>query len=154
MVFSDDGGGFSFSCTDAKISICASTWNTRLSQLARIAGPVYVMTGELPDLDFITRIISKRPRDIYIIANTVALFEAQQLKSRFPMVRIALHPKTNAKIVLVAPETVWLSSADFGRTDKIESAIGLHSPIAYKRAQESLFDAIWKEATELASGPA
>lgn len=149
MAFRDDNGGFAFSCEDAKLSICASTWNTRLSQLARIEGPVYVMTGALPDLEYIARIISKRPRDIFIIANTRALREAQQLKAQFPMLQIALHPETNAKVVLVAPETVWVSSADFGKTDQIESAIGLHSPLVYKRTQESLFNVVWAKSTVL-----
>lgn len=149
MAFKDDNGGFAFSCEDAKLSICASTWNTRLSQLARIEGPVYIMTAALHDLEYIAKIISKRPRNIYIIANTRALPEAQQLKAQFPMLQIALHPETNAKVVLVAPETVWVSSADFGKTDQIESAIGLHSPLVYKRTKESLFNVVWAKSSVL-----
>ncbi|RYE40110.1 MAG: hypothetical protein EOP24_42060 [Hyphomicrobiales bacterium] len=149
MAFSDDGGGFAFSCEDAKISICASTWNTRLSQLARIAGPVCIMTSGLPDIEYISRIVGKRPNDIFIIANTRAVLEAKQLKSRFPLLRIALHPNTNAKVVLIAPETVWVSSADFGKTGQIESAVGLHSTVVYSRTLESLFNTVWQEAMEI-----
>jgi len=149
MAFSDDSGGFAFSCEDAKMSICASTWNTRLSQLGRIAGRVCIMTGALPDLEYISQIVGKRPRDMFIIANTRALLEAKQLKSRFPLLRIALHPETNAKVVLVAPETVWVSSSDFGKTDQIESAVGLHSIAVYNRTLESLFNTVWAKATEL-----
>ena len=112
------------------------------------------MTGALPDLGYISQIVSKRPRDILIIANTRALPEAKQLKYLFPFLRIALHPDTNAKVVLVAPDTVWVSSADFGKTDQIESAVGLHSTAVYNRALGSLFNTVWAKATELPPAPA
>jgi hypothetical protein len=149
MAFSDDNGGFAFSCEDGKMSICASTWNTRLSQLGRVAGPVSIMTGFLPDLDYISQIVGKRPRDMFVIANTRAHLEARQLKSRFPFLRIALHPDTNAKVVLVAPDTVWISSSDFGKTNQIDSAVGLHSTVVYNRTLESLFNKVWAQSTEL-----
>src|SRR5438876_43812 len=121
MAFSDDGGGFAFSCDDAKMSICASTWNTRLSQIARVTGPIFIMTGLLPDTEYISKIIEKRPRDIFIIANSAAHHEAALLKAKFPSIRIALHSNNNAKVVLVAPDTIWVSSSDFGKTKQIES---------------------------------
>lgn len=106
MAFSDDGGGFAFSCDDAKMSICASTWSTRLSQIARVAGPILIMTGLLPDTEYISQIIGKRPRDIFIIANSTARPDAELLKIKFPSIRIALHSNNNAKVVLVSPDTV------------------------------------------------
>lgn len=150
MVFGNDSRGFAFSCEDAKMSICASTWNTRLSQIARVIGPVLIMTGSLPDPDYISQTLGKRPRDIFIIANLHAQREARMLKLRFPEVRIALHPKNNAKVVLVAPDTVWVSSADFGRTAQIESAVGLHSSAVFAKTRETFFDRIWAEAIEIA----
>ncbi|HDS2714404.1 TPA: hypothetical protein QID56_003890 [Klebsiella pneumoniae subsp. pneumoniae] len=149
MVFKDDGGGFAFSCEDAKISICASTWGTRLSQLSRVNGPIFLMTGELPDIDFISQIISKRPRDIFIIANSAAEMNAKILKRKFPEVRIVLHPNNNAKVVLVSPDTVWISSSDFGKTTKIESAVGMHSRTLFDKTVESLFKKVWLEAKEI-----
>ncbi len=149
MAFTDDGGGFAFSCDDAKISICASTWNTRLSQLAKIRGPVFIMTGLLPEPGYISQIIGKRPQDIFIIANSDANPEAKFLKSKFPSVRIALHGNNNAKVVLVSPDTVWVSSSDFGKTKKIESAVGLHSSTVYQKILESLFKRIWADAKEI-----
>jgi len=150
MVFSDDSRGFAFSCEDAKMFISASTWNTRLSQIARVVGPILIMTGSLPDPEYISRTLGKRPRDIFIIANAAAQREARMLKLRFPEVRIALHPNNNARVVLVAPDTVWVSSADFGKTTRIESAIGLHSGIVFKKTRESLFNRVWAEAIEIA----
>jgi hypothetical protein len=150
MVFSNDSGGFAFSCEDAKMSICASTWNTRLAHIARVIGPVLIMTGSLPDPEYISRTLGKRPRDIFIIANADAQREARMLKLRFPDVRIALHRNNNAKVVLVAPNTVWVSSADFGKTTQIESAVGLHSSVVFDKTRESLFNKVWAEAIEIA----
>jgi len=62
MVFSDDSRGFAFSCEDAKMSICASTWNTRLSQIARVIGPILIMTGSLPDPEYISQTLGKCER--------------------------------------------------------------------------------------------
>lgn len=149
MAFSDDSGGFAFTCDDAKMSICSSTWNTRLSQIGRATGPIFVMTGLLPDTAYISQILSKRPRNIFIIANDVSQASAEFLKRSFPEVRIVLHPKNNAKVVLVAPDTVWISSSDFGKSDQIESAVGMHSEALYKRTLELLFNKVWVQSREI-----
>ena len=149
MAFSDDAGGFAFACDDAKLSIVASTWNTKLSQLARMPGPLLVMTRLLPNLDYIGRIVSKRPKDIYILASTEAEADARKLKAQFPAIRIALHRDINAKAVFLGPETVWIGSADFGESKMIEAALGLHSESVFNRAVTSLFNPTWATAREI-----
>jgi len=148
MAFTDDNGGFTFSCSDAKFSVCASTWNTRLSQLGKIQGSLYVMTHHLSNPEYIARIISKRPHDIFIIAHRDAKVNAQKIKSQFPQVQIALHPNLNARVVLVEPKTVWVASSDFGETNMVESAIGLHSVDVYSRVLKR-FNVEWKKSVEL-----
>ncbi|MGA9670637.1 MAG: hypothetical protein WBQ94_15610 [Terracidiphilus sp.] len=149
MAFSDDGGGFAFSCDDAKMSICASTWNTPLSQIARVAGTIFIMTGLLPDTEYISQIIEKRPRDIVIIANSAARPDAELLKIKFPLIKIFLHSNNHAKVVLVSPDTVWISSSDFGKTNQIESAVGLHSSSLYEKTHNLLFKKVWSESQEV-----
>lgn len=149
MAFTDDDGGFAFSCDDAKFSVCASTWNTRLSQLGKIQGSLCIITHYLPNPEYIARIIAKRPYNIFIIASQDARENAQKIKSKFPQVRIALNPKLNAKVVLVAPETVWVASSDFGETKMIESAIGLHSVIVHNKVLEGFFNVEWAKSLEL-----
>jgi hypothetical protein len=149
MAFSDDNGGFAFSSIDSKMCFNASTWNTRLSQIGRMDGAVMIMTALLPDVEYIAKIIGKRPRDIYIIANVSAQREALEIKKRFPLVRIVLHKNTNAKVVLVAPETVWISSSDFGSTKQIEATVGFHSKDAFEKTAASLFNKVWSESFEV-----
>lgn len=149
MAFSDDGGGFGFSCDDAKLTIGASTWNTKLSQLGRMPGPLFIMTRLLLNLDYIGRIVSKRPRDIYILASTDAEANARELKAQFPSISIALNSKINAKAVFLGPETVWIGSADFGESKMIESSIGIHSETVFNKAVTSLFNPTWKASREI-----
>lgn len=149
MAFSDDNGGFKFTCDDGKLSIGASTWNTRLSQFARAQGPLLVMTRLLPNLDYISQIVGKRPHDIYILGSTEAEQDARTLKGKFPNIRIALHQNINARAVLLGPETVWIGSADFGESKMIESGIGLHSQAVYTKVVSELFNPTWAKAREI-----
>ena len=149
MSFSDDNGGFSFSCADAKFSVCASTWNTRLSQLGKLQGSLRILTHHLPNPEYIAKILSKRPYNIFIIANEDARENAMKLKAQFPDVRIALHKKMNAKVVLFEPETVWVSSSDFGESKMTESAVGFHSSVAHAKAVGTIFSAEWKNSVEI-----
>lgn len=149
MAFNSDNGGFPFKCDDAKFSICASTWNTKLSQIGRLKGEIYIMTNLLIDIDYISSIISKRPNNISIIADEAARENALLLKAKYPNIRIALHPHMNAKVVLIEPKTIWVSSSDFGKSNKLESAIGLHSSSTLKRVKESFFNAEWEKAKEI-----
>lgn len=110
---------------------------------------MYVMTRMLPNLDYIGRILSKRPREIYIIASTEAEADASRLKALFPEIRIVLHDNVNAKIVLVAPNIIWLGSSDFGESKDIESAVGLHSDLVFNKAITSLFNPVWSKSREI-----
>lgn len=149
MAFSDDGGGFAFACTDAKMSIGASTWATRLSQIGTAQGEILILTHALSDVDYIIKILDKRPRDIWIVAHTNSTAAAKALKAARPWVRIAVHHDIGAKAVLVAPETVWVSSSDFGKARKLESAVGFHSADLYVRTRSQLFEKAWLEGHEL-----
>ncbi|PBP84372.1 hypothetical protein [Pseudomonas syringae] len=91
MAFSDDGGGFAFEYTDAKMSIGASTWVMRLSQISKATGEILILTRSLPDIEFITRILGERPRDILIVAHADFVAQAKALKAARPWLHIAVH---------------------------------------------------------------
>lgn len=107
MAFTTDNGGFRFECNDAKMSINASTWATRLSQLGKTTGRVSILTTELPDPAYVIQILSKRPTDIHIVTHVNARAAAEHIKRELPEIRIALHHDLGAKALMVAPETVW-----------------------------------------------
>ncbi len=112
-------------------------------------GIASIMTHSLPDVDYISEIIGKRPTNICLIADISAEAEAKDLKFRFPLLRIALHPNNNAKMALIAPSTVWISGADFGKAQGINVSLGLHEADVYQKAMEEIFEPAWKESSEL-----
>ena len=64
--------------------------------------------------------------------------------------RIALSRSSNAKVVLVAPETVWQSSKGFGQSDcATEAGADFHSSELFGRVKETLFEPTWNAAGEL-----
>lgn len=149
MAFTDDNGGFRFACEDAKFSTSASTWNTRLSQLGRMTGELCILTRLLPNPAYIEKVFDKRPHGIILVAHVDARDAAVQLKQMFPSVRVLLSRNNNVKLVLVAPETVWLSSSDFGESLDVEAAVGFHSAELYSRVRTSLFQPTLEQAVEL-----
>ncbi|EUB86978.1 hypothetical protein [Pseudomonas sp. GM30] len=150
MSFTTDNGGFKFKCEDAKMSYNASTWSTRLSQLAKTKGRVSILTSELPDPVYVLEVLSKRPRDIYIVTHIKARAAAEHIKAALPEVRIALHHDLGAKALMVAPETVWIMSSDFGeKKHRIDSGVGFHSPEIYEQTVSELFERAWREALEI-----
>ena len=149
MGFKNDCGGFVFDCSDIKISLDSSTWSTRLSQLAKIKGTVWISTRSIENTEYVSTIIGKRPQNINILAHVSAQANAEKLKKKFPNISIALHKNINAKIVLIEPDTVWISSGDFGCTTQIESTIGLHSKIAYDKYLELQVKKLWMDAEKI-----
>lgn len=73
------------------MSISASTWATRLSQLGKTAGRVSILTTALPDPAYVIEVLSKRPTDIHIVAHFNAQAAAEHIKRELPEIRIALH---------------------------------------------------------------
>jgi hypothetical protein len=155
MAFTEDGGGFPFHCDDAKMLIGGSgKWATHFSYIGRPGfanNKIHIISNLLTDIDYLKKVIGKRPNNIFIIANTNAAYEADELKRSYPEIRIALHKTNNAKIVLIEPDKVWVSSADFGKTPKnqINSTIGLHSKTIHDKIISEKFQVMWNEALEI-----
>lgn len=80
MIFKTDNGGFRFECADAKMSISAGTWATRLSQLGKTAGRVSILTNELQDPAYVIKVLGKRPTDIHNVVHFKARAAAEHIK--------------------------------------------------------------------------
>jgi len=134
MAFKTDCGGVAMTA-DIKLSKRATTWNTRLSQIGRHDNEVVLCTFSLCDFDYISKIVGKRFRGsgITIICNTKYLPNAYSIKKAFPYVKLYVHPHAHAKMALVYPDTVWLSSENLGhKKDTYDATIGIHNEEAYK----------------------
>ena len=153
MSFKTDNGGEAVRINDAKLFFGDnSTWATRLSQLAKVKGNVYISTFSLPDLPYAQKILEKRPHDIFMVAHSMFHAKALAIKDAFPDIRIALRDNIHAKMVLAEPETVWLSSANFGKSGWIEHGIGMHSPEAFD-FYKNAFDNTFSNSEEIIGSP-
>lgn len=149
MSFKSDHGGFAFSCGDLKLQTNVSTWATRLSQLARQHGVVRILTYSLPRLDYVERQLQRRPHDIFLIAHARFRLQARAIKARFPEIRVALHLRMHSKILLIEPQTLILTSANFGQSGWHESTLSMRSGQAHDWYLNHMFEPAWAGAEEI-----
>ena len=134
MSLKSDCGGTAL-VADIKLSKAGTTWNTRLSQIGRLDGLVTLCTFSAGDIDYLSKILSKRTRGsgIRIIGNEKCEWKMVRLKYLFPDAQFFVSPYAHAKLALVEPATVWVSSENLGRTrDVFDASIGIHSEEAYQ----------------------
>lgn len=149
MAFKTDNGGFAFKCNDAKLCVDASTWATRLSQLSRMRGVVRIITYSLPKMDYVRKQLNRRPYDIFILAHDRFVSRAKEIRREFPHIRVSVRPEIHSKVLLIAPHTVWISSANFGSSDWHETAVGFHSKEAHDHYAEIVFPRLWDQSDEI-----
>lgn len=149
MSFQTDSGGVAFKCDDIKLCAPASTWATKLSQFHRQRGIVRIITYSLPDMDYVRAQFQKRSYGIFLIAHSRFFSRAQEVKRAFPTIRIAVHSEVHSKVLLVAPHTIYISSANFGSSGWHETSIGLHSQIAHDWYVQHMFDPLWTISQEV-----
>ena len=132
MAFKNDKGGIALSLKNSKISCgSASTWATKLSQIERFKGNIFIMTYSLPNLEYsINKIFRKKSMGVSIMCHERFSEKAIRLKNEYPSIRVWLRNDIHAKFILIEPATVWVSSANFGSSGYIEAHIGLHSEMA------------------------
>ena len=153
MSFKTDAGGFAFKCGDIKLQGGSSSWASRLSQLGKMKGCVRILTYSLPDLESIRGVLSKRPKDIFIIANPKAAnveSRAEAIKEEFPNIRIALNEETHSKVFLIAPDSLMVSSANFGKSGWHETTVSFHQKEAHDHYIENDFEPLWNMSEEVA----
>lgn len=134
MMFRTDCGGAALKA-DIKISAGASTWNTRLSQIGKTNNDIIIVTYTLNDYEYIKKIISKRYQGmgITILCNSKFLANAYHIKSCFPEIKMFANPNVHAKMVLLEPRTVWVSSENLGYKKKsFDATVGISNIDAYK----------------------
>ena len=150
MTYKTDNGGVAFKANDAKLYFAGSTWGMKLSQLNRQSGVVRIVTYSLPDMAYVKQQFERRPYDIWIICHTKFIDRAETLKRTFPDVRIAVRNDVHAKVLLIEPSTLYVTSANFGASHWIESGIGIHSKPAHDSALAT-FENVWSGSREIAA---
>ena len=91
-----------------------------MNQFEKTKGVATIVTYSLPSLNEIEEILDKRTIGVTIIANSKFEKKAMRIQDHYPDLKIILRPDVHAKMLLVAPEIVWLSSANFGNSGWFE----------------------------------
>ena len=81
-----------------------------------------------------------REPDITLIANSRFVNEISVLHELYPQAHYFICDNVHAKMVLAEPETVWLSSANFGNSHWFEHTIGIHSKEVFEFYKKELED--------------
>ena len=147
MPFRTDNGGMALNIQDAKISAgCSgSLWTTRLSQIAKVKGKIIIVTYSLPSLEDIKNILTKQPENVALVYHEKFNHKASAIRIYCPLIDLYPMPDCHAKIVLVEPKTVWLSSANFGKSKWFENTIGIHSREAYDYYYKKICEYVGKQ---------
>lgn len=149
MTFKTDGHGIAFKCNDIKITGDTHTWAMKISQLYRQTGIMRIITYSLPNIGYVKKQFERRPKDIFLIAHSSFQDKAEKIKEMFPDIRIALHKEVHSKVLLIEPNTIYISSANFGNSGWHEANIGLHSKEAHDWYLNHQFIPLWEVSTEV-----
>lgn len=144
MTWRNDGHGLLFRCGELKLYRPSHTWGMKLSGLSQQTGRVRVLTYSLPDLAYVLEQFRRRPHDVWLIGHTKFRSRAEWLQRAIPGLHIGT-AKVHSKVVLIAPATVYIGSANFGRSNLHETVIAVRSSLAHDWLAEE-FDSIWRRA--------
>lgn len=121
------------------------TWAMKLSQIHK-QGFVRILTYSLPDLRRIDDLLKRRPDNISLICHSKFKQQALQLAINFPNINIAINETLHSKIVLIEPDTIFVTSANFGYSSWHETTVGIRSKIAYDAYVLNSFQPLWESS--------
>lgn len=150
MGWNNDTHGLVFKSNEIKLFANGQhTWNMKLSQLARTKGTVRIVTYSLPEIEYVTDLFSKRPEDIYLVCHTKFEDKATIIKRMFPLISIAVNAEVHSKVCLISPSTVYVGSANFGRSHWHETIVGIRSSDAHDWYLHHSFFPLWDKSTKV-----
>lgn len=150
MTWADDAHGILLSIGEAKLYRNGGhTWAMKLSQLHRQKGICRIVTYSLPDIQYVHRQLDRRPHGVFIVFHEKFLRRGRELKNEFPLVRFACCNNVHSKVCMIEPNTVYVSSANFGYSGWHETTIGIRSKKAHDWYLQNSFLPLWNESKEL-----
>jgi hypothetical protein len=149
MAWADDMHGMQFKPSEVKLYVSSHSWGMKLSQLGKQNGTVRIITYSLPDLDYIKEQFARRPENIWIIAHDKFTDRAKSIKELYPAIRVSVRPDVHAKLLMIEPATIYVTSANFGNSHWKEIGVGVRSAEGHKWYLDQMFNPLWQTATEV-----
>ena len=127
----------------------AHTWAMKLSQIGKSQSgkKLYIATYSLPDLDYAIELLKHRPtgKDVFMMAHSKFQDKAAILIQHFVEIQIRLHPEMHSKFAIIEPDTVFLGSANFGRSNWHETMIGIKCKTTAAGLYQNTWLPAWKD---------
>lgn len=148
MAWNNDEHGMVVKAVEVKLFKPSHSWGMKLSQLSRQLGHVRILTYSLPDHEYICQQFGRRPNNISILCHSKFRDRAAAIKSSFPEIGVALSDNIHAKLLLIEPGTIYVTSANFGDSQWNEVGVGIRSESGH-RWYADMFDEIWEKSEKL-----
>lgn len=130
MAFKTDHGGYA---ANADVKVCLDgtpTWATKLSQLGRSPnyGHVFIVTTDLPDLDYAVKVLSKNPRVVNLYAPESCETQLRELRKRLPELGCFAAKNVPLDIALLEHYVSWVASGPLAPKEYAYGvfSIGIH----------------------------
>lgn len=125
-------------------------WRSVLHLATDRPRPVHLLTYNLPALAWFAEQFPRLSmQQVSIIADAEFRAKAEQLQHAYSALRIATHPKLHSKVALVAPDRVYVSSANLGSIGQHETTLEVQSRVLHDWYLETVWEPLWRESEEV-----
>lgn len=119
------------------------TWLDRYKQYAKKKkNKIIICTYSVPSEKYVHEMFDLRSKNVTLIVNEKFTDKAIKIADRYPDMTVIACNDMHAKIMLVEPDVVWLSSENFGYSSWFEESIGFISPEGYRYYKEKISEHI------------
>lgn len=134
-----------------RCSVDAFPWKGVLDLAASRPRPIHILTFNLPALSWFAEQFPRLSMEhVSIIAEREFAERAAQLARAYPKLFIATAPKLHSKVALVAPDRVYISSANLGSMGQHETTVELSSRVMHDWYLETVWGPLWEESEKIA----
>jgi len=110
-------------------------------------GDVLIVTYSLPKLKNAMGLLKER--NITLVCHEQFISRARWIKNNYKNTTVYTMPELHAKVVLIAPDTVWIGSPNFGSSGWTESAVGMKDKRIYDYYYKRIMSMIKTKCNEI-----
>jgi hypothetical protein len=148
VTWNNDGHGLVGSSHEIKGYLPSHSWAMKLSQLAKQPDVLVRIATYSVNADYAADILQRRPHHVRFACNPHYRWEAIKLARRLPDIEVRIIDDLHAKLVLIAPATVYLGSANFVKATNQDVSIGVRGA-HWHNHYAKWFDIVWSSGHEI-----
>jgi phosphatidylserine/phosphatidylglycerophosphate/cardiolipin synthase-like enzyme len=142
MTWNNDAHGLVGGSREIKGYLPGHSWAMKLSQLHKQPDAMVRIATYSVNADYAADILRRRPYLVRFACNAQSWREAQKLAQELPNIEVRVVDDLHAKMVLIAPATVYVGSANFVKATLWDVSIGVRGTSWHDHYAKQ-FDAMW-----------